>query len=95
MSRLVRLKVGGQSPQFPPVKYNIHLLEYLDELGYFTNTGNGFIPLNYKDIETWQRLSERIVSFTEIKALIALSADFVNTYYESSNKDYKAPYTKL
>jgi len=82
----------GEKPNYPIIKQGSYLLVYLQELGYANTSGGQFSPITYQTIESYLNLSELKLTFTEIKILIALSTSFENTFYESKDKDYKAPY---
>lgn len=87
INRFLKLQVQGLKPIFPEVKYFKNILDILQDLGHGLNN-----PITHQELKAYCKLMDIELNPFEIRAIMRLSKAFVNTYYESKDKDFVQPY---
>lgn len=73
----------------PSVERNLHILRWLDELGYYGFGANGILPITHVELAAWQSNVCEKIEPEEALLLRELSSEFVNYYNRS--KDWNEP----
>ena len=61
----------------PPVEQGVHLIGYLQELGFSNNSGMGAAALSFLEIRAWQLSTGLVLSPWEALTIKQLSVDYV------------------
>lgn len=66
-----------------------YILGYINELGFFINTGMGAIPLSYTEIANWAMLTDVDPSPFDVRVLRQMSSAFIS--YQDKSKKPECP----
>jgi len=84
---------GSDLIKLPKVETDKHILEWLFELGIFEPSGYGPMPLTYREIESWSRMTGILPTWEECRFLKILSQEYCSQYGKSSDRDAPPPHT--
>lgn len=79
---------GGQ----PDKGALIHLIGYLNELGFVVASEAGLRPINWQDLSAWKQATQTTISTADCKALIDLSNIYLVEHSKAVNPSHMAPY---
>jgi hypothetical protein len=67
------------------------LLQYLNELGWFKNSGEVVVPIEWSDIKAWSDVTETKISAWEAVTLIEMSNAYTAWRYKAKDVNCKCP----
>ena len=80
--------------KLPELEYGSHLIEFLYELGIYTVSGFGILPLSFSEIEAWKNTTKTNISSWEARVLKFLSSSYVSQHNASEDPNCPAPYSE-
>lgn len=84
-------KFGMDDPDMPDCN-DLHLIEYLFEIGPVLSGGMGEAPLNHAEIDAWQRNTGINLTAWEARTLRRLSASYLAEMQASAQADRPSPW---
>lgn len=92
LSRLERKHRDDSEPDFPPLEYCHHLVNYMQELGFVSQSEMGLCPLNWQEIKAWMEATGTDLDPWSLSLLITLSRKYLSQLNQSENPQTPAPY---
>ncbi len=93
MTRLQKLKSEGQTPAMPNAGAGAYLIEYLFEVGPIQSSGVGATPIEWGELESWQRITGINLQTWEARTLRQLSFDYCATRQDALSPHCPPPYS--
>lgn len=72
-----------------------YLIAMLQEAGLMSSNGMGPVPLSWQEIDSWIRVSGRVLPMWERLMVKTLSEDYVSELMQATARDRAQPYTAV
>lgn len=89
-----RKRRGGEHPSLtmPEVGPGIHIIQWLQEAGFYSSNGMDITPLSWTEMESWIRVTRKKFPVWVPTLIKELSEAYVSEYKQSSDASRPAPY---
>lgn len=92
MSRYEKMEAAGKQVFEPPLTYTKEMSEYLSDLGFGLQYGNGLCPLTPSELSSWCEGTGLWLSSWQFETMLRASRAFVSEYNSSNDAKTPAPY---
>lgn len=85
--------IKGAVPKMPVVRHEAYLTDWLSEAGTVMIGANGFVPLNWQELQAWCQMTGRRLDWWQAETLRKMSEAYANWAARGQQYDAEPPWS--